>query len=62
MEGDGYKPLVDAPIFDVRKRESRHIRNRKRTEHGKAYKLYSVLLNTYKRFLNYFDELASQIH
>lgn len=29
MEGDGYKPLVDAPIFDVRERESQLIRNKK---------------------------------
>lgn len=93
FEEDGHKPLADATDFDVG--ESRPTRNRKRTEHGKSYKLeqyystfrrlktlgsqiktlmfenksdtedvrkrYSEWLNTYERFLNYFDELATQI-
>lgn len=43
-EGDGYKLLVDPPLFNVR--ESRLIRIEKGTEHEKSYKLYRALLNT----------------
>lgn len=58
MEGDGYKLLVDVLIFDVRERELWFVRKRKCFEYGKLYKLYSVLLNIYKCFFNYFYEFV----